>query len=391
MMGQSERLHTSNSKLCVLLIAVCVGLITLSAATPLAHPKPNHDAKTGTADQSFQSPTPVESINNTSDFPPGTAKTGIENVTRLIEAHQSVLNNSTYTAQVEWDQISGVSDQRVTDFQAVPITVKSTSGPSSSLVKVVSEDVVNEYWITEHATAHRLRFGSPSQSSLYTYGDQATDRGFQESISTVLHEWLNSSTYDYTGTITRDNQTLYEFWATGLRGNTAPIANTHARVLVDQAGGIHEATFVRIYSPENDSRTARLNYSLQTDVVPPTQPDWVTTKLPHLNSSIVGNGAVIALEHTGGRPISNATIRTFFPDGRDIDVEIDGFEPGETLYLYRLRGSPDRVRLSFNEAPEVNDSFVPVGEDSVFVSVFNRPASFFGANESLLIEVEPGN
>lgn len=334
--------------------------------------------------------TPDEASNET--FPPGTSASGIDNATRLLETHRSVLNNSTYKVQVEWDQVSGVSDQRFTGFEVVPVSMTLTSGPNTSLIRFVSKGIVNEYWVTDSASAIKTSIDSRAQSPTYQYHNSPEFRAFQEGSTEIVHDRLNSSTYDFTGIITRNNRTLYEFWATGLRGNTPSIEDAHARVLVDQEGVIHEAIVTRTYSRENETVTARLNYAIQrTGTAPPTQPEWVSAELPHLDASVVGNGTVIALEHTGGRTVSNATIRTFFQDSPQIDTEIEGFEPGETLYLYRTETAPDRVLVSENEAPAVNESFVAVGEDAVLVSVFDRPASISGANESLLIEVEPRN
>jgi len=110
-----------------------------------------------------------------------------------------------------------------------------------------------------------------------------------------------------------------------------------------------------------------------------------------LDASVIGNGTVIALEHTGGTNVSTATISTYFPDGPQPETEIETFERGETLYLYRTEADPDRVLVSENEAPAVNDSFIPVGEDQVFVSVFKWPAAFSEGNGSLHIELEPSN
>jgi hypothetical protein len=300
-----------------------------------------------------------------------------------------VLKNSTYQEQTEWDQISGVSGQS-SRVEVTPISMNITSGPNSSLIKLASEGVVNEYWLTENAMAVKTSIDSPRQPPMYMYHNTGEFREFQEAPSDLLHEWLNSSTYDYTGPVTRDNQTLHEFWATGPRGNTTPVEDVHARVLVDHEGVIHDAVVVQTFARDNETVTGRLNYALQRNgTAPPREPDWVTAELPHLDASVIGNGTVIALEHSGGTPIPNATMKTFFSDRTHTDTEIQGFEPGDTLYLYRLQGAPDQLHVSENEAPTANESFVPVGEDSVLVSVFDRFALSPGGNESLLIEVEP--
>lgn len=374
----------------VLLTALSVGLVTLSMVPPVVHSTPHHDEVTPGSVQTLQSPAPAGAANNTTEFPPGTSETGINNVTRLAEAHRSVLNNSTYEAQMEWDQVSGVSGQG-SGVEVAPLSMTISSGQNSSLARLVSEGSVNEYWVTDSATAMKTSSDSPT-TQFVRYQYHNSPQFWQGAMSGTVHEWLNTSTYDFTGTVTRNNRTLYEFWASGLRGNSTPIEDTHARILVDREGVIHQAIATRTYSRENETVTARLNYDLQrTDVAPPTQPDWVTAELPHLEGSVIGNGTVIALEHTGGATVSNATVSTFFPDGPQIDTEIEDFESGETLYLYRTETAPDRVVVSENEAPAVNESFVPVGEDAVLVSAFDRPGSISGANESWLIEVEPRN
>lgn len=346
------------------------------------------DQVTASPNQSVQSATPVELTNSTTEGPPGTSDTGIDNVTRLIEAHQSTLNNSIYEEQMEWDQVAAVSSQGI-DF--VPISLTSTNGANVSRTKIASEGVVNEYWVTENSTAGKTTTDYlGTQSANYDYHNRPLS--FQDAGSETVHDWLNTSTYDFTGTITRSNGTLYEFWADGLRGDTTPIEDAHARVLIDQEGVIHEAVVTRIYSQGNETVTARLAYAVRrTGTTPPTRPDWVTAELPHLDASVIGNGTVIALEHTGGTNVSTATISTYFPDGPQPETEIETFERGETLYLYRTEADPDRVLVSENEAPAVNDSFIPVGEDQVFVSVFKWPAAFSEGNGSLHIELEPSN
>jgi hypothetical protein len=362
-------------------------MIVLSVPTAVVQPMPDSQV-TASSNQSAQSSTPADLTNSTTGGPPGTSETGIDNVTRLIEAHQSTLNNSIYEEQMEWDQVSAVSSQGI-DF--VPISLTSTTGANVSRTKLASEGVVNEYWVTENSTAGKTTTDYlGTQSASYDYHNSPLS--FQDAGSETVRDWLNTSTYDFTGTITRNNRTLYEFWADGLRGDSTPIEDAHARVLIDEEGVIHEAVVTRIYSQGNETVAARLDYAVRrTGTTPPTRPDWVTAELPHLDASVIGNGTVIALEHTGGTNVSTATISTYFPDGPQSDTEIETFERGETWYLYRTEAAPDQILVSKNEAPSVNDSFIPVGGDQVFVSVFKWPAIFSEENGSLHIELEPRN
>lgn len=374
----------------VLLIFLCTGMIALSVPTAVVHSTPD-DQVTAPSNQSLQPSTSFELTNDTTRFPPGTSEAGITNVTRLIEAHQSVLNNSLYEEQMEWDQVSVVSSQRSPSIEVVPISLTSTNGVNVSHTKITSEGVVNEYWITENTTASRTTTDYLGiQSANYDYHNRPLS--FQNAGSETVLDWLNTSTYDFTGTVTRNNETLYEFWADGLRGDATPIEDAHARVLVDGEGVIHEAIVTRTYSQGNETVTARLDYAVQpTGTTQPIRPDWVTTELPHLDASVRGNGTVIALEHIGGMTVPTAIISTYFPDGSQPDTEIENFERGETLYIYRTKANPDQVLVSENEAPTVNESFIPVGEDDIFVSVFKWPVELSDGSRSLHIELEPRN
>ena len=370
----------------VLFATLCVGLVTLSIVTPLAQSASHRDeASPGLL---LRTPAETGTAVNTTDLPPGTSETGINNVTRLTEAHQSTVEKSSYEAEMEWDQVSAGSGRGSSWFEAVPISMTITSGVTESHTRLVSEEVEHDYWVTENATAVKTSVDSHGRFSMYQYHN--TPQPWEEAMSETVHDWLNTSTYDFTGTLNRNNRTLYEFWASGLRGNLTPIAGVHARVLIDREGVIHKAIVTRTYRTGNETVAARLNYTLQQPgAAPPTRPEWVTAELPQLDASVNGNGTVIALEHTGGMSVPKATMKTFFPDRTQTTTDIEGFEPGETLYLYRLQGTPHRLHVNENEAPTVNETFVPVGEDSVLVSVFDRPASLFGGNDSLLIEVEP--
>jgi hypothetical protein len=381
---------TSDSTVRVALVAICVGLLTVSIAVPVVDSTPDRNEAMLSSVQPLQSSATAGSATNILGFPPGTSDAGINNVPRLIEAHQSALNNSTYEMHVEWDEVSGVSVRTFTGFDVVPSSLTIATAGDRYHVTLVAGRAVNEYWLSEGTTAIKSSWKSSETSPTYVYYNDAVPRGFQGAETELLRDWLRSSTYDFTGVVTRNNRMLYEFWSTGPRRDTPFIEDAHARVLVTREGVVQNAVVTRTYTRENESVTARLNYAIQrSGVGPPTQPEWVSAELPHLDASVIGNGTIVALEHAGGATVSNATIRTFFPGGQQIDAENVDFEPGETVYLYRTETAPDRVLTSENEVPTVNESFVPFGEDAVLVSVVNSQASIPGEDESLLIEVKP--
>jgi len=372
-----------------LVIALCISVVTLSTVVPMIQAAPSHEGVTPETAQSTTSP-PPETATNQTVFPPGTTEAGITNVTRLIGAHRSALNTTNHTANLEWDYVTAESSRESTGFTVLPLSITSTSGENRSLVRL-DDEVVNTYWVTDNATAVKTSVESAEVQSAY-YSYQNNPQRWEAAMSETLHQWVNTSTYVFTGTFTRNNRTLYEFWATGLRGNATPVQSAHARMLVDRNGLIHDVIMTRTLRRGNHTMTARLNYSVQgMGTAAPTRPDWVTEDLPHLDAEAMGNGTVIALEHRGGMTIGNATISTYIPGGPEIRTQIAGFEPGETLYLYRTQDDPDRILLSESEAPAINESLAPVGDNPVGVSVFGYPTYLSGGNEFLSIEIEPSD
>lgn len=116
----------------------CVLACSSCLRPPLAHSISDHDKSTAVTAQSLQSPWYGGSANNSTDLPPGTSESGIDNVIRLTEAHRAVLNDSLYAAQMEWDQVFVASCRGSSGFEVVPISMTIPSEVNRSYTGLVS-------------------------------------------------------------------------------------------------------------------------------------------------------------------------------------------------------------------------------------------------------------
>lgn len=398
-------------------VVLIVGLIAVASFTPAgASISQRTDAPTSpTAPSRSATTTPVETPTETTVFPPGTSESGIDNATRLLEAHRSHLADETYSIRTNADQVSEVTDENGTfrGFEVDRITLTSDKGPDETLFTIEYESATDEdenasqsYWLTDEMNATKRVDGDGLETTMYTYLptgreaallDRAITNGFVEP-SFVLRPYLLGVEYEHSGTVTRDDRTLHRFTSTGVNASAvaehdldefpSSVERVDVTILVDERGVIRSFDASQTRSRGSETVTTGVSYEIpRIGNVTPSRPDWVTTELPHLDASLSGDGTVITINHTGGMSVSTANVLVHSPSVSASTDFTGTFEPGDTLYLYVTEDDASRVIVRQNERPEVNESFVRLGDGNVSITPW-RIVTEGGERNSTTLEME---
>lgn len=396
-----------------LVVVLTVGLLALAGGAPAGVSMPQQsNVRTAPSDLPLTT-TPAETPNGTTVLPPGTSESGIDNATRLLETHQNRLANETYSVRLNVDDVSEVTDENESflRFDVDRISETAEKGSNETLVTFVYENATAEgsnssqtYWMTDEALAFK---DVDDETTMYSYEpstgrfarliDNAIAKGWAEP-SFAVRPYLLGIDYEHAGTVTRDGRTLHRFTSAELNASAveehdlsefpSSVESVDSTVLVDEQGIIRSFNASVIRTRGNESVTSEVTYAVpELGNVTPATPTWVTTELPHLDASMSEDGTVIAVNHTGGMTVSTATLLVYSPSIHASGDFAGTFAPGDTLYFYITQDDPERVLVSQNEPPEVNESFVRLGEDNVSVTPWRIVAEDEDRNRTT-IEVE---
>ena len=324
-------------------------------------------------------------------FPPGTNETGIANATALLQAHYSALQNTTYSARSTGEEVTFVSsaNQSGGEWKVNPFTIAVEEGQAGTRTRVVARGDRTEYWVTENATATRSAHSQQNSTTVFywyredgTYGQLGhASRGIRPAATLV--PYLEAVDYAYRGTVTRGNDTLHRFVSTGIEQSadsamssqfSSTGENVSARLLVSERGVIRQFNATVEYARENETVTARVNYSVDgIGETTTSEPAWLNEELPRVDASVIENGRVLALQYAGGYDPTNGTqpsvgVIVQSPNvNSDISVATP-LSPGDTVYLWSTNRT-GKLASSVNDPPSVNESFVAFGGERVALSV----------------------
>lgn len=359
--------------------------------------------------------TPVETPNETTVFPPGTSASGIDDGTRLLEAHRSHLADETYSMRTNVDRVSEVTDANGTfrGFDVGRITLTSDRGTDETLFTIDYGNAAHEgenssqsYWLTDEMNATKRVDGDGLGTTMYAYLpagresallDGAISNGFAEP-SFVLRPYLLGVEYEHSGTVTRNDRTLHRFTSTGVNASAvaehdldefpSSVERVDVTILVDERGVIRSFKASQTRSRGNETVTTGVRYEIpRIGNVTPSRPDWVAAELPHVDASLSGNGTVITIRHTGGMPVSTANVLVSSPSVYASTDFTGTFEPGDTLHLYVREDDTSRVIVRRDGRPEVNESFVQLGDGNVSITSW-RIVTEGGERNSTTLEME---
>lgn len=341
----------------------------------------------------------TESPNAPTSFPPGVSAEGIENATRLVEAHRTALNDTSYRERAEWEEVDRLPTGNGTyrEFTTYQYTVAVENGASGTEVRVDTENDSTRYWFSEGATVvnYSSRNEGPDSTSFeYSRGD-AFPADFDTYMTTYssryVHPYLHYLDYEHVRTTTRNDRTLFTFSSTGFNEsaewNVAPVPDSsttdeiEATVTVSQRGIIRSFTVRERHSTETDSVTIESNFSVEAVGEPSTSPPpWTTEEVAQFDVSLTANDSVVALTHTGGPRVSYPEL-VFDTPHESTRTTVDGtVESGDTVYLYLTAENSKRtLRYSINERPAVDRSFVPLSDGNLSVTGWRN---VFGPAES---------
>lgn len=361
-----------------------------------------------------QTPQKTETPNETSEFPPGTSDAGIDNATRLVNAHRAALRNTSYAERSEWEQAGRVSDENGTlrGFEIREYTVTVDKGANGSEVHIAGENDSNTYWFTDDATMTNYSsqsHGTTSTMYEYSRGQDNVRNSTQYLISFASHliqPYLRDLDYELVETTTRQNRTLYTYSSTGINetvepniGDTPVISTTEnitATVVVSDRGIIHSFSAQETHSDQNETVTIEQNYTVEglgeTNAVAPA---WTTEEIAQFNVSLIDNSSVVALTHLGGRSVSDPALFFYTPNGSAQTTVNGTIEAGDTVYVSLIteEDSNQTLHWSINEHPSVNSSFVSFRAGNLSVTAWRHLQGSYdsGVQLEVTIQERPAN
>lgn len=366
------------------LITVSIPLITVAGITTVGPPlSPPANAETPTT------LVPPELSGkfgpDTATFPPGTSKNGIENGTRLVEAHQATLRTTSYRERSVWEDLVTVyTNGTPRDPTVRQYTISVRDGTNGTEVRIADGNESFSYWFTQEATMVELYQETGEPEILYEYirGDDEFDgrlRYLPEFGSSTLDQYLRDLDYEFVGTVPVDNRTLYVYSSTGINetvqpniGDTPVVATTEtidATVVVSEQGIIRGFAAQETHAVDNERVTIAHQYwvgGINETVT--TTPSWVTNGVAQYNASLTANGSVVALTHLGGPSVSDPAIFLETPTDYGQTLYDGTISPGETIYLSLVKNESNRTYLTVtDERPELNRSFVSLGSGELSV------------------------
>ncbi|WP_232686872.1 hypothetical protein [Halobacterium zhouii] len=411
-MGDQGGTSGTGSRTRVIAAVVVSVLVTVSAAGAVGAVAELSDPETSVVDQLA---TPASEETPPPEFPPGTNESGVTNATALLAANSHALKNTTYTTRLSVEgatatTIGGTPATTGNDSEAErnasALTVTVEKGATGTSVNVVSAGGSAEYWITGNVTATRsVQATGNATAATYLYeerGDGLPDRrgGPDVTPTDVIAPYVSTLDFDYQGTVTRGNDTLHRFTATGVDRRTDAVTgelpgvveNTSATLLVSERGVIRHLDVSMQYTRNNQTVATQLRYSVDNlGNTTTTEPAWLADQLPRFNASLTENGSVVALEYTDGPDLSNGTqsptgVLVSTPSGDAYTTFNASLEPGDTVYLWNASGGPE-LNSSVNDPPAVDESFTAFSGERVSVAVARlQPAlGVDGDTKSLIV------
>lgn len=388
-------------------VAVLVGLagvVPLSLAAPAAPPGPAPSSGVSPS----APPPPQDDANDSPAVPPGASEEGIENATRLVDAHRAVLQNTSYSEHATWADLgrTAPANGSVPTFVVRTYTVAVESGANGSEFHISGPNESSTYWFTDGATmTNHSSQANEQTTTLYEYtrgpaADTRPDRALLAFSSSLIRPYLRDLEYDLVNTTTRENRTLFTYVATGINetvepniGDTPVISTTEnitATVVVSDRGVIHSFTAHETHASENETVTIEHHYSVDdlgaTTVVAPA---WTTEELAQFNASPIENGSIVALRHIGGRAVSDPGVFFHTPTSSTTTTVNGTVESGDTLYLYltTTEDANQTLRTSLNDKPAVNSSFVRHPGENLSVVAWRQTAGDYDSGINLEVTV----
>lgn len=355
-------------------VLACVALVAAAGIAGVAQPTPQPSATTG------------ENETAPSAYPPGASADGIENASRLLDAHRAVLGNVSYRERSEWDHLMTVSRNGTPSEPEVRrYTITAENGTNGTAVEIAGGNESNGYWFTDEATMTKVTHEQYGPEALYTYVrgyDQYFERlrYIAEVGSDGVGPYLRDLDYEFVGTESVANRTRYVYSSTGIdetvqpnRGDT-PLGSTtdsiNATVVIDERGVIESFSARELHTVRNE--TVTLNHTFRVTGVGETvttPPEWVTEEIARVDASITGNGSVLEVTHLGGPSMSEPGLFLTTPTEYGVVGWNGTIEPGETIYLsLTVKAGSNETRLqSAREPPSVNSSYLSLGPGNVSV------------------------
>lgn len=382
-----------------LVVAVIVVVIIMMGATLGGLSASQRPSATHSAAMLSESVSATESSNGTADFPPGASAEGIENATRLMEAHRTELVNTSYSERAEWEEVDRLPTRNGTyrKFTTYQYTMAVEKGERGTEVRVDTENDSTRYWFSDGATT--VNYSSRNSGPTSTLFEHTRGNGFPADFETYMttyssryvHPYLHYLDYEHVRTTTQNGSTLFTYSSTGVNESAewtvapVPILSTtdeiNATVTVSRRGIIRSFTVRERHSTETDSVTIESTFSVEgIGELNASVPQWTTDEVAQFDVSLTTDDSAVALTHTGGPQVTDPELVFDTPGGSN-RTTVDGtIESDDTVYVYLTTERLNRtLRSRINDRPSVNSSFVPLGAGNVSITAWRN---VFGSGES---------
>ena len=368
-------------------VLVCVVLVALVGVAGAFQPAPQSNA---TAEQFHQqTAAPGENESASSAYPPGASADGIENASRLMNAHRAALRNVSYRERSVWEDLTMVSRNGTpAEPEVRQYTITAENGTNGTAVDIAGGNDSNGYWFTDEATMTEVETREYGPEALYEYyrGEyEYIERlGYVSQIgSDIVAPYLRDLDYELVATESVANRTRYTYSSTGINETAQPnlgdtplretTESISATVVITERGIIESFSAQEVRTAGN--RTITLNQTYRVTGIGETvttPPEWVTEEVTQFDASIIGNGSVLELTHLGGPSISELGLFLYAPPAYGQILFNGTIAPGETVYLYLTveEGSNETQLRTAREPPSVNSSFVGLAPGNVSISTY---------------------
>lgn len=262
-----------------------LGVVILGGCMGPLSPGQSTDTSTPPTDTATQSAvTPTQSPAPSTGLPPGVTEDGIQNASRLLEAHVEALNRTGFIG-VGSGNGTVVRNGILVDVESDQRNVVGVNASQYLRNRTVVAGPIRmewEAWGNETVELRRTKEGDG-----WKYSREEPASAFTLAGQALLAPYLEGGAYTLNGSETVDNETRYRLETTevadakalreALPDATERITAFEATVVVDSAGRIHSVRATAEYVIRGQDATHELDYTLEQVGATVSRPDWTET------------------------------------------------------------------------------------------------------------------
>jgi len=305
-------------------------------------------------------------------LPPGVTGDGIENTSRLVDAHVATLETvgfeSTATLNITFEPTDG---DRQTRTNTINVTAESGFAPflAHSNMTFMAATTATTYWgngsvaVTRTERQDRVRY-RPFPTTLDK--DRFLAFGSTLSLLAQLGDYRVTGAEDRDGTtlVTLRADAVNESFGTDTTGLSAEnVSDLSSRLVVDSRGAVHAFDLSFTATTDEGRVTYDLTYTLEPGAaVGVSTPTWIDAALANVTTADLDahrEGDVIVLDHVGGDPIPAQSVVVVTSGNTTMSGPVPTtVGPGDSVYV-AFNDSTNALDVStdpIEDGPELADT-----------------------------------